>query len=174
MGELAKMKEEEERRISQHLASLTSSETAFEVEKAQDKTLEDVEAMDDMIKNPSVRKASAPALLSSGSHMLHTAKGERRFRDKVEREGIDNLPEEEQAAIAEALDENLSPAEKRSMEAERRAAWRKARLKSLENDAIQAQMVIQKMSEMTTQESSDDLDPISESPSKTLDEDRDE
>ena len=32
-----------ERRISQHLASLTSSETAFEVEKAQDKTLEDVE-----------------------------------------------------------------------------------------------------------------------------------
>ena len=37
------------------------------------------------------------------------------------------------AAIAEALDENLSPAEKRSIEAERRAAWRKARLKSLEN-----------------------------------------
>ena len=163
-----------ERRISQHLATLTSSETAFEVEKAQDKTLEDVEAMDDMrmsIKNPSVRKASAPALLSSGSHMLHTAKGERRFRDKVEREGIDNLPEEEQgklkkeyirrlcnvlvvyqilpacsflykhflfsAAIAEALDENLSPAEKRSMEAERRAAWRKARLKSLENVSYQ-------------------------------------
>merc|ERR1719266_565251 len=157
--ELAKMKEEEERRISQHLASLTSSETAFEVEKAQDKTLEDVEAMDDMIKNPSVRKASAPALLSSGSHMLHTAKGERRFRDKVEREGIDNLPEEEQAAIAEALDENLSPAEKRSMEAERRAAWRKARLKSLENDAIQAQMVIQKMSELVTSDSPiDDLD----------------
>jgi hypothetical protein len=34
--------------------------------------------------------------------------------------------------------------------------------------------VIQKMSEMTTQESSDDLDPISErSTSKTLDEDQD-
>lgn len=54
-------------------------------------------------------------------------------------------------------------------------AWRKARLKSLENDAIQAQFVIQKMSELTTQEkeSSDDLEPISEaSPSKTLDEDQ--
>ena len=35
--------------------------------------------------------------------------------------------------MAEALDESLSPAEKRSIEAERRAAWRKARLKSLEN-----------------------------------------
>merc|ERR1712018_449808 len=51
---------------------------------------------------------------------------------------------------------------------------RKARLKSLENDAIQAQLVIQKMSELSTQESSDDLDPISESPSKTLDEDKHE
>ena len=37
------------------------------------------------------------------------------------------------AALTEALDESLSPAEKRSIEAERRAAWRKARLKSLEN-----------------------------------------
>ena len=41
-------------------------------------------------------------------------------------------------------------------------------------DAIQAQLVIQKMSELSTQESSDDLDPISESPSKTLDEDEHE
>merc|ERR1712223_1896684 len=131
-------------------------------ELAQDKTLEDVEEMDDMrmgIRSQASRKTSAPASLSSGSHMLHTAKGERRLREKVEREGIDNLPEEEQAAIAEAMDENLSPAEKRSMEAERRAAWRKARLKSLENDAIQAQMVIQKMSELVTSDSPiDDLD----------------
>merc|ERR1711981_371338 len=70
--------------------------------------------------------------------------------------------------------DNLSPEEKKAMDAERRAAWRKARLKSLENDAIQAQLVVQKMSELPTQESSDDLDPISESPSKTLDDDEDE
>jgi hypothetical protein len=44
----------------------------------------------------------------------------------------------------------------------------------LENDAIQAQLAIQKMSELPTQESSDDLDPISESPSKTLDDEDDE
>ena len=146
---------------------MTSIETSIAVEQAQDKTLEDVEEMDDMrmgIRSQASRKTSAPASLSTGSHMLHTAKGERRLREKVEREGIDNLPEEEQgiilvnyfeehyfyfsnysqdylalislfflAAIAEAMDENLSPAEKRSMEAERRAAWRKARLKSLEN-----------------------------------------
>ena len=39
-------------------------------------------------------------------------------------------------------------------------------------DAIQAQLVIQKMSELTTHESPDDLEPISESPSKTFDGDR--
>jgi hypothetical protein len=104
------MKEEEERRISQHLASLASSETAFEVEQAQDRTLEDVQEMDDMrmgIRNQASRKTSAPASLSSGSHMLHTAKGERRFREKIEREGgIENYPADEQAAIAEALDES--------------------------------------------------------------------
>ena len=46
-----------------------------------------------------------------------TAKAERRQK---EREGISS-------------DEELSPAEKRSLDAEKRAAWRKARLKSLEN-----------------------------------------
>ena len=40
-------------------------------------------------------------------------------------------------------------------EAEKRAAWRKARLQSLEDDALQAQMVIEKMSELTTGESQD-------------------
>merc|ERR1719188_2606161 len=39
--ELEKMKEEEERRISQHLKSMTSMETSIAVEQAQDKTLED-------------------------------------------------------------------------------------------------------------------------------------
>ena len=74
-------------------------ETATEVEKAQDKTLEDVEEMDDMrmgVRTQSSRKTSAPASLSSASHMLHTAKGERRFREKVEREGVENLPADEQ------------------------------------------------------------------------------
>ena len=40
-------------------------------------------------------------------------------------------------------------------ETEKRAAWRKARLQSLEDDALQAQMVIEKMSELTTTESQD-------------------
>ena len=48
------------------------------------------------------------------------------LRERLEREG-EPLPED-----LENLD-NLSPEEKKAMDAERRAAWRKARLKSLEN-----------------------------------------
>jgi len=40
-------------------------------------------------------------------------------------------------------------------EAEKRAAWRKARLDSLEDDALQAQLVIEKMSELSTVDTTD-------------------
>ena len=52
--------------------------------------------------------------------------GERLLRERLEREG-EPLPEE-----LETLD-HLSPEEKKAYDAERRVAWRKARLKSLEN-----------------------------------------
>ena len=52
------------------------------------------------------------------------------LRERLEREG-EPLPED-----LENLD-NLSPEEKKAMDAERRAAWRKARLKSLENVCFQ-------------------------------------
>lgn len=45
-------------------------------------------------------------------------------------------------------DPPLSPAEERALRAEKRAAWRAARLKSLEQDAMQAQMVIKSMTDL--------------------------
>ena len=73
------------------------------MERAQDKTLEDVQEMDDMrmgIRSQPSRKASAPASLASDSHMLHTAKGERRLREKIDREGgVENLSADEQGSI---------------------------------------------------------------------------
>ncbi|XP_042216454.1 protein scribble homolog isoform X9 [Homarus americanus] len=68
------------------------------------------------------------------SGIVRTAKAERRAQS---REGQVN--EEDQ----------LSPADRRRAEAEKRAAWRQARLKSLENDALQAQYVIEKYSELS-------------------------
>lgn len=72
--------------------------------------------------------------------IVRTAKAERRLRDKLREEGL--LTDEEES--------NLSPAEERILRAEKRAAWRQARLKSLEQDAFQAQMVIKSMTDMVT------------------------
>lgn len=70
--------------------------------------------------------------------IVRTAKAERRLKDQMREEGL--LTDEEEMT--------LSPAEERALKAEKRAAWRQARLKSLEQDAIQAQMVIKSMTDM--------------------------
>ncbi|KHJ41684.1 PDZ/DHR/GLGF domain protein [Trichuris suis] len=45
--------------------------------------------------------------------------------------------------------QSLSPAEQRAFEAEKRAAWRQARLKSLEADAVKAELVMEKVRKLT-------------------------
>ena len=127
--ELAKMKEEEERRIAlmtrrefEQIASAASKEAL----SWTDATLEDVEAMDKMARGQPAPKRSLDSSYSGPHSIPYTAKGERLLRERLEREG-EPLPED-----LENLD-NLSPEEKKAMDAERRAAWRKARLKSLEN-----------------------------------------
>jgi len=45
--------------------------------------------------------------------------------------------------------DNLTESERKSLDAEKRAAWRKARLLSLESDEIQAQIILDKMSELS-------------------------
>ena len=74
--------------------------------------------------------------------MVHTAKADRLMRERAEREAaalaaeaggdLGDYPGLEAEEAADEL-EQMSPAEKRALDAERRAAWRKARLKSLEN-----------------------------------------
>ena len=65
----------------------------------------------------------------STTPLPYTAKGERRLRDKLEREG--RSPEE--VGLISPQDPSLTPEKQKQMEAERRAQWRKERLKSLEN-----------------------------------------
>lgn len=121
------MKEEEEKRIAQmtHIEFSKMTESAHhEADSWTESALEDVAQMDMMARGEPVPKKS---LDSSGPHSIpYTAKGERLLRERLERENAE-LPEE-----LENFD-HLSPDEKKQVEAERRAAWRKARLKSLEN-----------------------------------------
>lgn len=60
--------------------------------------------------------------------VIRTAKAERRAQA---REGHHNNEEDQ-----------LSPADKRRAEAEKRAAWRQARLKSLENVSTETRLII--------------------------------
>ena len=119
------MKEEEEKRIAQMTTFEFSkmTETAHhEADSWTESALEDVAQMDMMARGEPVPKKSL-----EGPHSIpYTAKGERLLRERLERENAE-LPEE-----LENFD-NMSPEEKKEVEAERRAAWRKARLKSLEN-----------------------------------------
>ncbi|XP_062377271.1 protein scribble homolog isoform X17 [Sardina pilchardus] len=84
---------------------------------------------------------------------IRTAKAERRHQDRLRMQS----PE-----LAVASDKELSPAEKRALEAEKRAMWRAARMKSLEQDALKAQMVIAKSKENKKRST---LDQLVESPS---------
>ncbi|XP_049821121.1 protein lap4 isoform X4 [Aethina tumida] len=91
---------------------------------------------------------------SSTMGIVRTAKAEKRYRERLREEGL--LTDE---------DENqLSPAEERALKAEKRAAWRAARLKSLEQDAIQAQIVIKSMTDMVGAGEVAPPSPIPEAP----------
>lgn len=56
-------------------------------------------------------------------NIVRTAKAERRLKERLREEGL--LSEEDEETT-------LTPAEVRALRAEKRAAWRQARLKSLE------------------------------------------
>ena len=125
--EVSKMKEEEAKRI----ASMTAmSMEAFESLTSQ--VSHDEEILSQQIEDLEKYDTSAPA---------NTEESKVESKEESKEEPTESSPEN--------VTENMT-------EAEKRAAWRKARLQSLEDDALQAQMVIEKMSELTTAESHED------------------
>jgi len=132
--EVNNLRQEEERKI----ANLTSEQLMNlsrldDVEEADEEDEEDGPKLTGVvpITITTVPTAQHPSI-------VRTAKAEKRLKDKMQREGLE-LSEEEK---------KLSPAEQRVLQAKKRAAWREARLKSLEQDAMQAELVIKKMSEL--------------------------
>ena len=77
-------------------------------------------------------------LTSSSRIPVRTAKAEKRMQDRLRQEGLEAPPVE---------DIKLSPAKERAFQAEKRAAWRAARMKSLEADAMKAEAVIARAQE---------------------------
>lgn len=104
-------------------------------------------------QRPNSMTGLIPVYPSESVAPVRTAKAERRHQERLRMQS----PE-----LAVAMDKELSPAEKRALEAEKRAMWRAARMKSLEQDALKAQMVIAKSKEGKKRGT---LDQLSESPS---------
>ncbi|CAD7694038.1 unnamed protein product [Nyctereutes procyonoides] len=139
--DLRKMQEEEARKLQQKRAQL--------MREAEDGALSldlDGEAPDDEEPEepppwagPAARLSpSSPQPLGGGAP-VRTAKAERRHQERLRVQS----PE----LSAPVPDRALSPAERRALEAEKRALWRAARMKSLEQDALRAQMVLSKSQE---------------------------
>ncbi|XP_010009486.1 PREDICTED: protein scribble homolog, partial [Nestor notabilis] len=97
----------------------------------------------------------SPLYLGAGDPVapVRTAKAERRHQERLRMQSPELLSGQEK---------ELSPAERRALEAEKRAMWRAARMKSLEQDALKAQMVIAKSKEGKKRST---LEQLTESPS---------
>ncbi|KZS11124.1 Lap4 protein [Daphnia magna] len=133
--EVNKLKQEEERKI----ANLTSEQllNLSRLDDVDEEDEDEAEADEPHVEPVAVAVTVTTAPSAQHPSIVRTAKAEKRLKDKLTREGLE-LSEEEKM---------LSPTEQRALQARKRAAWREARLKSLEQDAMQAEMVIKRMSE---------------------------
>ena len=117
------------------------------VERHVDSTLNDIETFDDFkygrpkkisTEFTSLTMTSEHANLTtttsslSSSSLPYTVKGERRLREKLEKEG--RSPEE--VGLVPIVDPTLTPEKIKQLEADRRTQWRRERLKSLENVSL--------------------------------------
>ncbi|XP_037362850.1 protein scribble homolog [Talpa occidentalis] len=139
--DLRKMQEEEARKLQQKRAQLLSEAAAEAGPPLRAVGPHDEEEPEEELPWAGSGPASGPGPVSSpppgGSAPVRTAKAERRHQERL-RVQSPELPAPERA---------LSPAERRALEAEKRALWRAARMKSLEQDALRAQMVLSKSQE---------------------------
>nr|XP_020025927.1 protein scribble homolog isoform X9 [Castor canadensis] len=142
--DLRKMQEEEARKLQQKRVQMLREEaenTGPEAGLVLDRESPDEEQQEaePPWAGPGSAGGSSPASPPpvGGGAPVRTAKAERRHQERLRMQSPE-LPAPERA---------LSPAERRALEAEKRALWRAARMKSLEQDALRAQMVLSKSQE---------------------------
>ncbi|NXH51398.1 SCRIB protein, partial [Rhabdornis inornatus] len=171
--DLKKMKEEEARKLQQQRALLLEEEAEEEEEEEEEEVRQVPEAVQSSViiegveykverlngrssQAPAARLSPVPFPAEPGAP-VRTAKAERRQQERLRMQSPELL-----SAQDKDRDKELSPAERRALEAEKRAMWRAARMKSLEQDALKAQMVIAKSKEGKKRST---LEQLAESPS---------
>ncbi|NXP81175.1 SCRIB protein, partial [Ramphastos sulfuratus] len=164
--DLKKMKEEEARKLQQKRTLLLEEEAEEdemlkqvpEMSVQSSVIIEGVEYKMERLNGRSIQAPAtrlSPLYLGAGDAAapVRTAKAERRQQERLRMQSPELLSGQEK---------ELSPAERRALEAEKRAMWRAARMKSLEQDALKAQMVIAKSKEGKKRST---LEQLAESPS---------
>ena len=76
---------------------------------------------------------------------LEAEEAEKRVKDRIQQRQADH----NSAPESPTEKRTLTAAEKRALEAEKRAAWRQQRMKELEEDAMRAQVVISQVKAMS-------------------------
>uniref|UniRef100_A0A8U7MQ01 Protein scribble homolog n=1 Tax=Corvus moneduloides TaxID=1196302 RepID=A0A8U7MQ01_CORMO len=155
--DLKKMKEEEARKLQQQRALLLEEEAEEDEEvrqvpeAVQELWWPQAASLSPLLSLPRL----SPSLvgMADPGAPVRTAKAERRHQERLRMQSPELLSGQEK---------ELSPAERRALEAEKRAMWRAARMKSLEQDALKAQMVIAKSKEGKKRST---LEQLAESPS---------
>ncbi|NXJ40497.1 SCRIB protein, partial [Ciconia maguari] len=164
--DLKKMKEEEARKLQQKRTLLLEEEAEEDemIKQVPEMSMQSsviIEGVEYKIERLNGRSIQAPATRLSPLYLgvgdpvapVRTAKAERRHQERLRMQSPELLSGQEK---------ELSPAERRALEAEKRAMWRAARMKSLEQDALKAQMVIAKSKEGKKRST---LEQLAESPS---------
>ncbi|NXY77912.1 SCRIB protein, partial [Glareola pratincola] len=164
--DLKKMKEEEARKLQQKRTFLLEEEAeedemVKQVPEMSTQSSVIVEGCEYKVERLNGRSSQSPATRLSPVYLgagdpvapVRTAKAERRHQERLRMQSPELLSGQEK---------ELSPAERRALEAEKRAMWRAARMKSLEQDALKAQMVIAKSKEGKKRST---LEQLAESPS---------
>ncbi|XP_054982129.1 protein scribble homolog isoform X1 [Sorex araneus] len=154
--DLRKMQEEEARKLQQKRAQILRE--AAEVGHTPDPDNGELESEETPWAGPGLPAGPGPGSppLPGGSAPVRTAKAERRHQERLRVQS----PELPAPPVPERA---LSPAERRALEAEKRALWRAARMKSLEQDALRAQMVLSKSQDCRGKRGP--LERLAESPS---------
>ncbi|XP_064480658.1 protein scribble homolog isoform X3 [Ornithodoros turicata] len=150
--EIQKMKEEEDRKVSSTKLKEAHSDDEIDEESEEEDSGEDDVDLQRIsgVKTEERGSSTSPTFeVQSGDYLaplVRTPRTEGRVRQQRDAASSPIL-----SLISEAnggLSSVLTPTQQRMLEADKRAAWRKARMKSLDDDTVKAEVVLTKTGEV--------------------------
>jgi len=96
-----------------------------------------------------VNKASPGSVSSEQARRLEAEVAEKQIKDRIQQRQANKDKPDTTEDTTTSVKRTLSASERRAIEAEKRAQWRKERMRELEEDALKAQIVIAQVKAMS-------------------------